>query len=144
MLARSVDELPRLAVGRAVFEQKVDGYRAVAFAGPVPYIQSRRGTDLGAAFPEIARAASALGTEAVLDAELVVWAEDRLNFAALQGRARRRGATAEGAARQQPAHLIVFDALEISGTVLMDEPLKRRRAALEDLFTSLRLWVQFL
>ncbi|MCQ8775069.1 ATP-dependent DNA ligase [Streptomyces telluris] len=105
----------------------------------MPFIQSRRGADLGSTFPKIARAASALGVEAVMDAELVVWNEQRLDFTALQHRARRRGPTAERAARQQPAHLIVFDLLELSGTVLLDQPLYERRAALEDLFATHRL-----
>jgi len=63
----------------------------------------------------------------------------RLDFAALQRRARRRGATAERAARAQPAYLVVFDLLELSGTVLMQEPLRRRRGALENLFATRRL-----
>lgn len=139
MLARSVTALPRAKGSRALFEQKVDGYRTVVFAQPEPYLQSRRGAALGPAFPELARAAAALGIEAVLDAELVVWGSDGLDFSALQGRARRRGATAEHAARQQPAHLIVFDVLEMDGTILLNEPLKRRRAVLEDLFVGRRL-----
>jgi ATP-dependent DNA ligase len=139
MLARSVTALPRAGSRPPLFEQKADGYRTLVFARPTPYIQSRRGADLGPAFPEVVRAAAALGVEAVLDAELVVWSEHGLDFSALQRRARRRGATAEHAARQEPAHLIVFDLLEVAGTVLLDEPLHRRRAALEDLFTSRRL-----
>jgi ATP-dependent DNA ligase len=138
MLARSVSALP--AGGRAaVFEQKTDGYRVIVFAGPAPYLQSRRGAALGGAFPELARAAAGLGVEAVLDAELVVSGGGRLDFAALQQRARRRGASAEHAALQQPAHLVVFDLLEADGTVLLQEPLHRRRAALEELFAAHRL-----
>ncbi|MFJ2419218.1 ATP-dependent DNA ligase [Streptomyces brevispora] len=74
----------------------------------------------------------------------MVWGAQGLDFPALQERARRRGATAQRAARERPAHLIVFDMLEMSGDVLLDEPLRRRRAALEDLFTARRLaapWV---
>ncbi|MEU9744769.1 hypothetical protein [Streptomyces niveus] len=69
MLARPVDGLPRPgAAGRLVYEQKVDGFRALVFARSAPFVQSRRGADLGPAFPEIVRAASQLGVEAVLDA----------------------------------------------------------------------------
>ncbi|MFD7898949.1 ATP-dependent DNA ligase [Streptomyces sp. NPDC059743] len=140
MLARSVEGLPSPgASGRLVYEQKVDGFRALVFARPAPFIQSRRGADLGPAFPEIMRAASELGVEAVLDAELVVWAGRGLDFTALQQRARRRGPSAERAAATSPAHLVVFDLLELSGTVLMDQPLARRRALLEELFTTRRL-----
>lgn len=139
MLARSVTVLPRAGSRPALFEQKADGYRTLVFARPAPYIQSRRGADLGPAFPEIARAAVALNVEAVLDGELVVWTGRGLDFPALQGRARRWGATAEQAARQQTAHVIVFDVLEVSGTDLLDEPLHRRRAVLEELFAAHRL-----
>ncbi|MCX4681328.1 ATP-dependent DNA ligase [Streptomyces sp. NBC_01433] len=138
MLARSVSALP--TGGRqAVFEQKTDGFRVVVFARPMPFLQSRRGAALAGAFPELARAAAGLGVEAVLDAELVVSGDGRLDFAALQQRSRRRGASAERAAAQQPAHLVVFDLLEIEGAVLLQEPLHRRRAALEELFAIHRL-----
>ncbi|MFI0813523.1 ATP-dependent DNA ligase [Streptomyces echinatus] len=139
MLARPVSALP--ASGRrAVFEPKMDGYRVVVFAGPAPYLQSRWGAPLSGAFPEIARAAASLGVEAVVDAELVVSSgAGRLDFAALQQRARRRGAGAERAAVEQPAHLVVFDLLEVEGAVLLTEPLHRRRTALEELFAARRL-----
>ncbi|MGW5852225.1 ATP-dependent DNA ligase [Streptomyces sp. NPDC055254] len=139
MLARSVTALPSSGGRPVLFEQKADGFRALVFTGPKPYLQSRRGADLGPAFPEITRAAAALGVEAVVDAELVVWHNGRLDFTALQHRARLRGARAEHAAREQPAHLITFDLLELSGTVLMDQPLHQRRSALENLFASLGL-----
>ncbi|MFD9720367.1 hypothetical protein [Streptomyces sp. NPDC059076] len=141
MLARSVNALPREGpADRSVFEQKVDGYRVVVFARPgAGVVQSRRAADLSGAFPEIARAAAGLGTEVVLDAELVVFDQQRLDFPALQQRARRRGASAELAARDQPAHLVVFDVLELSGTVLLDRPLHERRAVLEDLFVTREL-----
>ncbi|MFJ8621120.1 hypothetical protein ACIRD4_35740 [Streptomyces clavifer] len=95
---------------------------------------SRRGADLRGALPELVRSAAELGVETVLDAELVVWGAQGLDSPALQERALRRGATAQRTARELPAHLIVFDVLEMSGDVLLDEPLRRRRAALEDLF----------
>lgn len=91
MLARSVTTLPPPGSRPILFEQKADGFRVLVFTGPEPYVQSRRGADLGPAFPEIARAAAALGVEAVIDAELVVWHAGRLDFTALQHRARLRG-----------------------------------------------------
>ncbi|OLO25979.1 ATP-dependent DNA ligase [Streptomyces sp. MNU77] len=139
MLARSVTALPPAGARPALFEQKADGFRTLVFAGPKPFLQSRRGADLGPAFPELVAAAAALGVEAVLDAELVTVGADGLDFTALQERARRRGATARRAALERPAHLIVFDVLEMSGAVLLNEPLWRRRDALEDLFAGRRL-----
>ncbi|MEU6349932.1 ATP-dependent DNA ligase [Streptomyces sp. NPDC047072] len=143
MLARSVTALPPAGGRTALFEPKVDGYRTIVFARPTPHLQSRRGADLTGAFPELARAAAALGTEAVFDAELVVENAGRLDFAALQQRARRRGAAAEHAARAQPAQLVVFDLLEVADALLIQEPLRRRRAALEELFAARRLPVSW-
>ncbi|MFF6979389.1 ATP-dependent DNA ligase [Streptomyces sp. NPDC008343] len=139
MLARSVTTLPAAGARPMLYEQKADGFRVLVFTGPKPYLQSRRGADLRGAFPELVRATAALGVEAVLDAELVVLGVHGLDFPAVQERARRRAAGAERAARERPAHLIVFDALEMSGAVLLDEPLHRRRAALEDLFAQRQL-----
>ncbi|MFJ1548100.1 hypothetical protein [Streptomyces sp. NPDC088246] len=107
MLARSVTTMPSPTARTLLFEQKADGFRSLVFTGQEPYIQSRRGADLGGTFPELARAASELGVEAVLDGELVVWEAHGLDFPALQERARRRGATAQRAVRERPAHLFL-------------------------------------
>ncbi len=105
MLARSVTALPSSRARLVLFGQKADGFRVRVFPGPKPYFQSRRGADLGPAFPEITQTAATLGVEAVVDAELVVWNTSRLNFTPLQHRARLRDVKAERAARKQPAHL---------------------------------------
>ncbi|MFJ3205683.1 ATP-dependent DNA ligase [Streptomyces sp. NPDC086989] len=145
MLARSVTTLPPPGARPLLYEQKADRFRVLVFTGREPYLQSRRGAGLGPAFPEIIRAAATFGVEAVLDAELVVLQKlvvlqnRRLDFTALQHRARLLGAKAESAARDQPAHLITFDLLEVSGDVLMDHPLHQRRSARENLFASLGL-----
>lgn len=118
-------------------EQKTDGFRVIIFArSDRTFVQARHGTDLGAAFPDITTAATALGEDLVLDGELVVPEPGvgRLDFSALQRRARRRGRTAAQAAAEYPAHLIVFDVLEASGRELLDRPYRERRALLEDLF----------
>jgi len=67
MLARSVTALPSFRARAMLFEQKADGLRVFVFTGLKPYLQSRRGADLGPAFPEITQAAIALGVEAVVD-----------------------------------------------------------------------------
>ncbi|MFB8760578.1 ATP-dependent DNA ligase [Streptomyces nigra] len=109
MLAEARRALPpdRSLPGHLVAEQKSDGFRAVLFARPgLVMVQSRRGTDLTPAFPEIATAASALSEALVLDGELVVAAEGRLHFGELQKRARRRGRSAVQATAEHPAYLI--------------------------------------
>ncbi|TWD13096.1 ATP dependent DNA ligase-like protein [Streptomyces sp. T12] len=116
MLAEARSELPpeRALPGGLAFEQKPDGYRALLFAGPGghAHLQSRNGTDLSPAFPEIAAAGRALRVPLVLDGELVVTAEGRRDFDQLQQRARRRGVGARLAARDNPADLIVFDTFD--------------------------------
>ncbi len=137
MLAEARAELPpeRALPGGLAYEQKPDGYRAVLFAGPGhAHLQSRNGADLSGAFPEISVAGRALREPLVLDGELVVATEGRLDFGQLQQRARRRGAGARQAARTTPAHLIVFDVLDTSDGPLLDEPYQVRRALLEELF----------
>ncbi|MBD0419302.1 ATP-dependent DNA ligase [Streptomyces sp. TRM S81-3] len=114
-----------------------DGYRALLFAGPGrAYLQSRNGADLSGAFPEITAAGRALREPLVLDGELVVASEGRLDFGQLQQRAWRHGAGARQAARTTPAHLIVFDVLDTADGPLLDEPYRARRALLEALFAE--------
>lgn len=139
MLAEARSELPRATAlpGGLVFEQKPDGYRAILFAGQDGvYLQSRNGADLTGAFPEIAAAGRGLPSRLVLDGELVVAHEGRLDFGELQTRARRRGPGARQAARSRPAHLIVFDVLETADGPLLDEPYSARRLVLEELFSG--------
>ncbi|MFC8835937.1 ATP-dependent DNA ligase [Streptomyces griseoincarnatus] len=138
MLAEARSELPpeRALPGGLAFEQKPDGYRALLFAGTGghAHLQSRNGSGLSPAFPEIAAAGRVLRVPLVLDGELVVAAEGRLDFGQLQQRARRRGADARLAARDNPAHLIVFDILDTADGPLLNEPYRARRALLEELF----------
>jgi ATP-dependent DNA ligase len=139
MLAEARSELPpeRALPGGLVFEQKPHGYRTVLFAGPGrAHLQSRNGADLSGAFPEISVAGRALREPLVLDGELVVATEGRLDFGQLQQRARRRGAGARQAARTTPAHLIVFDVLDTADGPLPAEPYRVRRAQLESLFAD--------
>ncbi|WP_330358348.1 ATP-dependent DNA ligase [Streptomyces chartreusis] len=138
MLAESRQELPPDGAlpGTLQFEQKADGFRAIVFArADLVQVQSRQGTDLTPAFPGIAHAAAArLDQGLVLDGELVVPHEGKLDFSELQHRARRRGRGAAEAAQQQPAYLIVFEILETASTELVARPYRERRAILVDLF----------
>ncbi|WP_327188332.1 ATP-dependent DNA ligase [Streptomyces sp. NBC_01334] len=78
-------------------------------------LQSRRGIDLTSAYLDIAEAASGVGGLLVLDGELVVPHGGRLDFVALQSRA-PPGPGAAQAPEHLPAHLIVFDVLEVAGS----------------------------
>ncbi|MCX4618021.1 ATP-dependent DNA ligase [Streptomyces albogriseolus] len=138
MLVETGSELSpaRALPGGLAFEQRPDGYRALLCAGPGghAHLQSRNGTDLSPAFPEIAAADRALRVPLVLDGELLVTAEGRLDFGQLHQRALRRGADARLAARDHPAYLIVFDILDTADGPLLDEPYRARRALLEEPF----------
>ncbi|CAL9676507.1 DNA ligase C [Streptomyces sp. enrichment culture] len=138
MLAQARDTLPRPGeVPDAIWQQKTDGYRCLAFlrAGTV-LLQSRRGALLLPAFPEFAEAAADVDADLVLDGELVAFHDGRLDFAALQQRARRRGMGAAKAAREAPAHFIAFDLLEAGGEVLFSRPCRECLARLEEVFSS--------
>ncbi|WP_305633958.1 hypothetical protein [Streptomyces sp. TLI_105] len=110
-----------------------DGYRAIVFTpwpapGPL-LVQSRRGSLLQSRFPDLVAAAADLPDGLVLDGELVVWAEGRMSFEALQRRAVSGGRTAARLAAEAPAHFITFDVLQTDGQELLHVPYGERRAA---------------
>ncbi|MFF9098530.1 hypothetical protein ACF1AX_36075 [Streptomyces sp. NPDC014802] len=72
----------------------------------------------------------------VLDGELVVWAGEGMSFEALQQRAAAGHRSAPLLAQELPAHLIVFDVLQVDGRELLHAPYAERRAHLEQLFTD--------
>ncbi|WP_432189833.1 ATP-dependent DNA ligase [Streptomyces sp. Tue6028] len=130
---------PALIPGWAA-EPKWDGYRAMLSvdAGRVE-LRSRRGTQMGPAFPEIVAGAAQLPDRTAFDGELVVWEAGRLAFERLQHRLQRRGSGAERAAGEWPAHFVAFDLLRLSGTDTTGWPYRRRRTALKSLFAGRRL-----
>ncbi len=102
-----------------LFEPKLDGYRVIAFvAGTTVRLQSRRGIDLTAQFPEIVAELAAFGGDRmILDGEIVALGPDgRPSFNALQNRAQRRGEKdIADAQRQTPVVLVCFDLLHFAG-----------------------------
>ncbi|MFT4470802.1 ATP-dependent DNA ligase, partial [Arthrobacter sulfonylureivorans] len=89
-LARAVGKMPGPGAlpGGAWYEPKWDGYRAVlARDGDDTSIWSRQGKDLSRYFPDLINAAAELlPPGCLLDGEVVIWSEDRLDFTALQQR----------------------------------------------------------
>ena len=96
-----------------------------------PYLQSRRGADLTAAFPEIATVATAL-RDVVVDGELVIWGSGALDFPALLQRMASRGTNARQLAAARPANYVGVNILGFDGDDLRREPLHARRRRLED------------
>ncbi|MGW9643062.1 ATP-dependent DNA ligase [Streptomyces albidoflavus] len=134
MRAEARPTLPAAGAPASLYwQQKLDGYRVLAFlrSGRL-HLQSRTGADLTAHFPEL-QAGADVGMDLVLDGELVVLQGGRLDFAALQKRARLTGYRARSAGRSTPAHVVAFDLLEADGEVLMGRPYRERWALLEAL-----------
>jgi bifunctional non-homologous end joining protein LigD len=118
-----------------LFELKLDGYRIrAAREDGEARLVTRKGHDLAAAFPEIARALAALPYEGfILDGELVVPDDaGRPSFQRLQNRAKvSRALEVRRAAVETPAVLYVFDLVAFEGYDLRSLPLVKRKAILE-------------
>ncbi len=108
------------------YEPKLDGYRVIAFVeGTSVRLQSRRGIDLTASFPELAAELAAQpGGQMILDGEIVALdAAGRPSFHALQNRAQlKTAAEIEVARRETPVVLVCFDLLHFAGLNLRGSP----------------------
>ena len=117
-----------------LFELKYDGYRMLAGrSGGEAELRSRAGSDLGPAFPDIARAVRGLPYEGlVLDGEVVVHGVDgKPSFSLLQKRGRiTNPIDALRAAAALPATLWAFDLLAVEGFDLRALPLIERKELL--------------
>jgi hypothetical protein len=135
MLARPVDALPGpdSCAGGCAYEPKFDGWRCIVFRQRRgAYLQSRAGRPLAGFFPEIARICrEVLPVGVVVDGELVVWEPEagRTSFALLQRRV-SAGRRVLQFARQHPAHLVVFDLLQMGELPVLEAPLVDRRGRL--------------
>jgi len=119
-----------------VYEPKWDGFRATYSDGR---LYSRRGTNLGRAFPDLVPTLTArLTPDLLLDGELICWAQEagRLDFAGLQARM-TAGNRIRAVAAQRPAQFVVFDILAARGEDLRGRPLRDRRLILEGVLSGL-------
>lgn len=115
-------------------EWKWDGIRAqlVCRAGQC-WIWSRGEELVTDRFPELATLSAALPEGTVLDGEIVVWREDRVQpFAALQKRLGRKHLTARLLA-DAPVVFLAYDVLEVDGRDIRTLAQAERRAQLETL-----------
>ena len=100
-------------------------------------ITSRQGRPLGRYLPEIAAAAqAALPRGAVLDGELVIWTDGRLDFAALQRRIAPGAVRVAALTRTLPASYVAFDLLHDGHQDLKRRRYTDRRAAFEQLLSA--------
>lgn len=113
------------------YEPKLDGYRVIAFIERSNVrLQSRRGIDLTAAFPEITTDLASQAVDGmVLDGEIVVLGADgRPSFNALQNRVQLKSANEiANAQRESPAAMVCFDLLHFAGLNLRAAPYRDRR-----------------
>jgi ATP-dependent DNA ligase len=138
MEALAVDALPP---GEGwLFEPKWDGFRCLAFrAGAGVILQSKSAQPLARYFPELVAALATLPLErVVLDGEIVIAADDRLDFDALLQRIHPAESRVRKLARETPVTYLAFDLLvDDAGADLTALPLAERRRRLERLFARL-------
>jgi DNA ligase-1 len=122
-----------------IVEWKWDGIRAqlVKRAGAV-WLWSRGEELVTERFPELAVLGDALPDGTVLDGEIAVWREDRVQpFAELQKRIGRKTLGAK-LLREIPVVLLAYDILEWEGRDLRALPQSERRGLLDELVTRVQ------
>ncbi|HEV7211013.1 MAG TPA: ATP-dependent DNA ligase [Blastococcus sp.] len=123
------DALP----GGCLYEPKWDGYRLVVVStASSTRLWSKQGRDLTDRFPDVAAAALAqVPAGTVLDGEVVIWHDDRLDFGLLQQRMVTAPGRMAALVAASPASYVAFDLLAAGGGDLRGQRLARRRAELE-------------
>ncbi|MBV9270011.1 MAG: ATP-dependent DNA ligase [Candidatus Eremiobacteraeota bacterium] len=132
MEAKSVKAIPR---GEGwLYEPKWDGFRCIAFRnGDEVALQSKSGQPLERYFPEVVAALKSLDAgKFVLDGELYIESDGKLDFDALLQRIHPAESRVRKLARETPAHYAVFDLLvDENGEPVHAQPLEARRVELE-------------
>src|SRR5437764_7011048 len=118
------------------YEPKWDGFRCLARRdADDAALTSRSGKPLGRYFPEVLDILRSVGERRfLLDGELIIPVGNALSFEALQLRLHPAESRIRKLAKETPAELMAFDLLELGGKSLVDEPLSKRRRALEHFF----------
>lgn len=127
LAARGNDVDPKRLAGTHVFDQKVDGVRALLYwDGTHLSLVGRDGTDYTAKFPEIRMS----GKPLILDGELVA---DDERFATVARRTKLGASNTGQAAVDTPCSFVAFDVLQLSQNPIMQLPYIERRDVLERL-----------
>ncbi|MGW8886570.1 ATP-dependent DNA ligase [Streptomyces sp. NPDC055749] len=129
MLAKSVSTIPP----GMHYEAKWDGFRAIVHRdGDEVVIGSRTGKPLNRYFPELVVALrDNLPPRCVLDGEIVVIHDGRLDFDRLSERIHPADSRVRMLSEQTPAAFVAFDVLAVNDESLLSTPLTDRRAVLE-------------
>ena len=129
MLAKAVPEIPE----GASYEPKWDGFRSVVFRdGDDVEIGSRNEKPMTRYFPELVAAfRTELPERCVVDGEIVVAVEGRLEFEVLQQRIHPADSRVRKLSVETPASYVAFDLLALGDEDLTGRPFAERRALLE-------------
>ncbi len=132
MLAKPVPELPE---GDMSYEPKWDGFRCIVFRdGDEVVMGSRNERPLNRYFPEMIEPFKAsLPDRCVVDGELIVSIDGKLDFDALGQRIHPADSRVQMLAEQTPADFVAFDVIALGDDSYLDRPFSERRAALEDI-----------
>ncbi len=114
-----------------IFEVKWDGIRAISYVDGEMSIRSRNQKELKNNFPEFEELRK-VAEHCVLDGEIVVMKEGRVDFQTLMERAQKTSQRdIEYMARKFPATYVIFDILEKDGKSLIEVPLIERKKLLK-------------
>jgi bifunctional non-homologous end joining protein LigD len=128
MLASSNEYTLADLAGRYIFDEKVDGVRAMMAVGPEGFrIINRNGVDRTDRYPDLAATATQFQYDAVLDGEIVLL-DESLGFEGIARRDKQQSPAAIArAATQTPAKFVAFDVLRIDGNPTSLSPWSDRR-----------------
>lgn len=136
MLAKLQREVP--AGEGWLYEPKWDGFRSIVFRdGDEVLIWSRQEKPLNRYFPELpAILRASLPERSVVDGEIIVSVDGRLDFDALQLRIHPAASRADKLSKEIPAGFVAFDLLALDDRDLMRAPFAERRELLEKHLTT--------
>jgi ATP-dependent DNA ligase len=128
MLSRAVKEIP----DTGHWEPKWDGFRTIVFRdGDEIELGSRNERPMTRYFPELIDALREnLPERCVVDGEIIITTDGRLDFEALQQRIHPADSRVRMLAERTPASFVAFDLLALGVDDLMGRPFAERRAAL--------------
>jgi ATP-dependent DNA ligase len=137
MLAKPAPSLPG---GAMSYEPKWDGFRCIVFRdGDEIVMGSRNEKPLNRYFPEMIEPfLESLPERCVIDGEVFVAIDGRLDFDALGQRIHPADSRVQMLAENTPAGFVAFDVLALDETSLVDRPFEERRAVLESISSGFR------
>ncbi|MDK3256405.1 ATP-dependent DNA ligase [Blastococcus capsensis] len=138
MLAKAVTTIP--TGDEWFYEPKWDGFRCIVFRdGDEVELGSRNERPLTRYFPEVVAAVKEQFPErCVVDGEIVIAHEDRLQFESLLQRIHPAESRITLLAEQTPASLVAFDLLALGSESLLEVPFAQRQERLRSVLDGAR------